>query len=256
MDLPRKLRTEVLRQLSEAGYGVQPSIADRMRKHLSTMTAVDYSYYLSEGFGFEECVYYLPNALEYMCGMRDDYGRVATAVVQFTRTWCHKLEETELLRLIVGELELAFRGWVANFRPATRVTVAGDKSVIPEFSPAEIVPIDGFLDELLSAHLAFSRSSVFEEIIVAWTHDVESVESSAMFLDFALRVRFYPGSQRLYRSPVVLRTVFDSDLIQRHLARARKLLTLTCRAEYLTAVEGLLIDGDLKIDNSHTPESP
>jgi hypothetical protein len=234
-------RARVTQLLSTAGNGSEQSVAKRMWKKYASMTAVEYSYEISDGFGFAECLYYVPNAIEYMREMRDDYGRVVATVVHFTRTWRSELERANLYPVLVDELLTTFRKWTGAFVPTTTIARDDRGGIVPGTGPFVISAIDLFLDELLAADLPVDHSTVFQLIFDEWTQHGLRVESSAAFLDFALRVRCVPGFERLYRSSAVLRTVFNSNLIRDHWERSLEYLQMTCTAEYFHTIKEVLV---------------
>ncbi|MEX2121434.1 MAG: hypothetical protein WD847_17730 [Pirellulales bacterium] len=234
------LKQAVADWLAGLGYwGSEGTIVRRMQEDYSSFDACDYSYFLSDDF--DQSVIHLPNAIDFVAGMRPDSCLVVESVARFIATSAAELEHANLMAFVFQQLRMTIKRWVSAFEPThdcdTMMASGGNVQETLHEPPV----IDCFFDAILASRIACPSGDMFSVLLSEWVGDYSSGTSSASVLDFFFRVRFCPGDLKLYRDKLALGFAFNESIAARHWTAAQAVMTQKCGTPYLEVIrKGLL----------------
>lgn len=137
---------------------------------------------------FEEQLFYLPLALEYLVDHPRDAAEFLPGVVNFIAVHRNELSDRGFFDPAVNELRAAFVEWTATFSVRhfdARACAAKGWRI----DHSDVVERSSTLCDLIDALLRYGLASVAEELISSWTTTGSRPESSAWLLEFAREQR-------------------------------------------------------------------
>jgi len=209
---------------------VKPEVARRvLARRAEELTWVDLQVALDGGY--EEGVYYLPYALEYVAGMQSGYSELSDFVIIFVNGYSSLLAMQGFQDDAVEGLVLIFEEWLGTYSvlPAARL-----QKVSPAFRMGACVQdsdcMEDYLNQIMDSHDPFfgrAGEPLGACILSRWSGCTDRPTWSAHFLHMCARAR-RPGELELkvytalYGSQVLKEMASSSDLILAHLPAARR----------------------------------
>jgi len=201
------------------------------------VTPAYFSYHLSTTFN--DGLLHLPYAIEFVRVHGDSQGPIGEAAAGFVYAFQTELadmgvmdEVAQLLRILIDTLAEA-----SPCGPEVAPTALPAASVAEAPPPGSgwgsDHPLDVFLDALHSRGIPYGETTLFESLVSDWVNAFANAQSSVGVLSFFMRLRLWPGNQRLFRDNWVLGLAFDPALCSRHWALAEEAIVGRCPLWYV-----------------------